>query len=368
MVEGRGSGGAGGGSVGDTLGSLPRWWLAELRGLVPDSLKARTVAAPAAFGCSLFEDGSIAFARLTHAKAPLPGEAEAMAPSELLAAHVAALVGSTGRRSVRLSVPVSLCLVRRTRIPGRALSHAGAILKAEIEELMPLAAADLLSDWYVEAEDPATRELQLVQVVLARSRIAGVAELLGGAGLTLTRLTVGEAEGRMMPVDLMDGRDPTLGAFLARLPRRSKAVVALAALLVLAAPFVVAARQEAALAELSLERAVALSPGAAARAASAVADALESFGRQVPVAYLLDDIATRLPSNVHLTRFQFGAGPLGKGQFVLSTEGGDAAKTRAALAASPFFASVEAMEGAVGTLVLTLPAPSPRGALPGPGA
>lgn len=367
MVQERGSGAMPGGDASDILFALPRWWLAELRGLVPESFKARASAAPAAFGCSLFADGRVAFARLPDAKTPLPGEADAMVPSELLAAHVAASARDARRRSVRLSVPASICLVRRTRIPGRALSHAGAILKAEIEDLMPLAASDLLTDWYVEGEDPATRELTLVQVVLSRGRIAEIAELLGGAGLTLTRLTVGEAEGRAMPVDLMDGRDPTLRAFLARLPRRAKATVALAVLVVLAAPFVVSVRQDAVLAQLSAERAAIQTSGASARSGAAIADALESFGRRVPVAYLLDDIARRLPSNVHLTRFQ-----LGEGQLVLSTEGGDEAKTRAALSQSSFFASVEAMEGATGTLILTLPPAgspsSPRAAVPGAGA
>lgn len=362
MVQGRGGEAASRGGIVDDLGALPRWWLAELRGLVPDGFKARAASAPAAFGCSLFADGRVAFARLAHAGTPLPGEAEAMVPSELLAAHVAMVLGGTRRRSVRLSVPASLCLIRRTRIPGRALAHAGAILKGEIEELMPLAVSDLLFDWYVEAEDPVTRELHLVQVVLSRARIADVAGLLGGAGLTVTRLTVGEAEGRAMPVDLMDGRDPTLRAFLARLPRRSKGIVGLALALLLAAPFVAAARQEAALSDLAAERAAILSSGASARSAAAVADALDGFGRRVPLARLLDDIARRLPSNVHLTRVQ-----LSDGQLVLSTEGGDGAAAREALSASPFFAGVGATDGAAGTLVLTLPAPGSRGAAPGTG-
>ncbi|WP_062211667.1 hypothetical protein [Aureimonas sp. AU12] len=336
-----------------------RWWFDELRACIPPALKSRSSGAPAAFGCTLLPDGRVAFAPLAMGQLALPGETEAIACDEGLERRIAALVSGAPQRTVHVSVPVGACLVRRSRIPARALSHAGAILRHEVEALVPAAAQDVLADWYVETENPETHDLDLVQIVLLRERIAFLLEPLVAAGLSITRLTVGDAEGRPAPVDLMGGREPSLRAWLLGLPGGTKLALGLAALLLAAAPLVAIARQDAALEAMASERARLAGPGARAGGSGAAATELAALAAGPTAGSIIDEIARRLPTGAVLTRLH-----LATGEAILAIEGVDDETGRAAFAASPLMRSVERIEGAPGTLVLRLANPTGGGAAP----
>lgn len=335
-----------------------RWWLDELRACVPATLKSRAAGAPAAFGCTLFPDGRVAFAPLAKASPALPVEAEAIAPGEALERRIVALASGAAQRTVHVSVPVDICLTRRSRIPARALAHAGALLRHEVEALVPAAGQDVFADWYVETENPETHDLDLVQIVLLRERIACVLEPLEAAGLSVARLTVGDAQGRPVPVDLVGGREPSLRTWLRGLPGGTKLVLALGALLLAAAPLVAIARQDAAIEAMASERTRLAASAARADGAGAAAAELASLAAGPGAGAIVDEIARRLPPGAVLTRFQ-----LGEGQAILAIEGAPGETGRAALAASPLVHSVEAVEGAPGAYRLRL-AGSAGGATP----
>lgn len=327
------------------------WWVDELRALVPNRLLARSSQRPAAIDCVLHDDGAIAFALATPGILPAAGDA---VPPEQAAMPLAALARAAPRPTVRLCVPRALCLSRRSVLPARALVHAGAILRHEIETLTPLEPADILSDWYVETEDPQAGELHLVQIALARPRIRAVEDALAEAGLALTHLTVGDAEGRPVPVDLVGRRDPSLRATLAGLPRAAQIMLAAAALLVAWAPFGAAGNVDAATGALMDERAAAPKASPASLSASAVADFLDARSARRPLAVLLDEVARRLPPGASLSGIGYA------GDTLTIRLGGPSEGARAAFSASPVFAS--ATEGPEpGTLVLAIAPPAADG-------
>lgn len=317
--------------LGDAARRAFGWWVDELRALMPTALLARSSQRPAAIDCVLLEDGTIAFGPAL--PGVLPPRDDACAPEEAVS-RLAAIARAAPRPTVRLSVPRAACLSRRSVLPARALVHAGAVLRHEIEALTPLGPDEILSDWYVETEDAEAGELHLVQIVLARPRIRAVETAFAEAGLDMTHLTVGDAEGRPVPVDLVGRREPSLRAAVLNLPRRAKVMLAGAALLVAWAPFGAARNVEAAVEAFSQARAAAPKPSPMALSAGAVADFLDSVAAHRPLAALLDEIARRLPPGTSLASLHY------KGDTLTIGIRGPVEAVRAALAASAAFAAV----------------------------
>ncbi|WAJ27836.1 hypothetical protein [Antarcticirhabdus aurantiaca] len=327
------------------------WWLGELADMVPARLKARAgFARPAAFDCVLLPDGRALAHRAER------GRDLADPAGEAFAASLAALAEQAGRdRSVRLSVPASLCLLRHVAIPARALPHAGALLRHEIEALLPDPPEDILCDWYVETEDRAKRQLILRQVVLLRPRIAAVETALARAGLVLSRITVGEAERRPVPVDLLAGRPFGVAACLAGLPLAAKLMHGLGVLLLVAALFIASGRQAETLEAMAETRASYPRPSPAALSASAAADFLDETARAPGATRLLDVVATRLPAGAFVSAVSLSDGILS-----VSVAGPGRGNAAAALRAEPLFAAVEPVgsgDGAVLALSVTLAPP-----------
>ena len=324
------------------------WWRDELAAMVPNALRARKAGRRAAIDCVLLADGRVALALANGRKGARPDAAEALASGPALFARLRALAELAPERSVSLSVPRDLCFLRRSRLPARALAHAGAILRHEAEGLLPFAPADLLSDWYVETEDTETRELDIVHVVLARPRIRALEEAFAAAGLTLVRIGVGEREGRPIPVDLLSADDPSVLAGLASLSPFAKLAGGAALLILLATPFLAIAQQEAELDALRAARAAAPRPGAAALSAGAVADFWDARAQRPPVALVLDDLARLLPQGLVLTDLKLEGERL-----TIGLQGSGLDGARAALAGSALLAA-EPGEGAPDRLVFRL--------------
>lgn len=204
---------------------------------------------PADLICSFYLDGRIACDR-ANGDAVLPDRDRACEPGEALAARLTDLAGRARRRTVRLCVPLELCLLRHSSFSARSLPYVGAILRNEVETLMPLAAGHILSDWFVDAEEPDTGALHVTQVVLSRSRIRELEEALALAGLRITHLTVRDAQGAPLPVDLVAVREPSLRGAFARLPVPARILYAGAVMLLASTPFLAVAGQSEALEDL----------------------------------------------------------------------------------------------------------------------
>ncbi|MBB3997046.1 hypothetical protein [Aureimonas pseudogalii] len=323
------------------------WWVDELRAMVPRALLVRSSDRAASIDCLLLPDGRIAF-DLARA-GQMPSASEAREPDEAAAARLAVLRAAARRPTVRLSVPRDICLSRRSVLPVRALAHAGAILRHEIEARMPIEPEGILCDWYVETEDTGAGTLHVVQIALARAHIARAEAAFAAAGLAMTHLTVGDGEARPVPVDLVGRHEPSLHAAFLGLPLAAKLLLAAALALALYAPFEAAGRLAGAADAMAQTRAGLPKVGPAAVSAAAVADSLEARATRRPLAALLDELSRRLPRAASVTRLDYRGETL-----TLGLTGAPGETARTALAGSPMFASVTA--GPDDTLVLAVAA------------
>lgn len=316
----------------DHVGRAFNWWLGELSAVVPNWLRATLSERPATVTCVLHDDGRIACA-LSSRGGILPGADLACEPGEALVARLAELTARVRRRTVRLSVPRDLALVRHSCLPARALPHAEAILRYDVENLMPLSAGEILADWFVDAQDGETGDLHITQVVLSRARIAALEDALGQGGFRITHLTVGDADGAPLPVDLVAIREPSLRRAFARLPPSARLLYAAALALLVSTPFLAAARQSQALEDLgTVSR---LSPSA--QAAAGVADFIETGGRRIPVVAVLDELTRRLPHGASLSDFRWS-----NGRVEVTLQGSDLGAAEVELSSSDLFRNVEA--------------------------
>jgi hypothetical protein len=318
------------------------WWLGELRAMVPSSLLAR---APSRLKCPLdiYLDRSGSVLVKTAAGETLfsPGEDEACA------AHLADAAG--GRQlKVRLDIPRSLCLLRSSTIPKRALRSARQIMAVETAENTPLSPADTHWDWYVEGEDPATGSLLVRQVLVGRDRIATACGLIGRSGLELARLTVGHGEARPLPVDLLVEQEPGFRGFLRSFSWPARILWAGSLLLAAALPSLLNDRADRQLAELQTARADAMAQlqSLPVREPDAIGMAAEL--RAVPsMATVLDGISARLPEQAVLQAVSHSAGIL-----TLKIASGSVEATRQSLALDPLFEPAPGSDP--GTLVFML--------------
>lgn len=306
------------------------WWLDELSAMVPNALRARAAGARAEIDCVLQPDGRVAAALARGMAGALPQPEEALAPGEALQLHLRHLAESAPQGTVRLCVPREVCFLRRSRLPRRALPHAGALLRHEAEALLPFAPGDILGDWYVETENIVAGELEIVHVILARERIRAVEEACRAAGLSLVRVSVGDAEGRPVPVDLLSRQEASFLAALGRLTPLARILGGAALLLALVSPFLVIVRQDDALADLQAARAQVAKPSPAALSAAAVADFVAARASRVPLATLMDELARRLPREAVIAELRVQGDRVS-----LTLDGGSLESARAALLASP---------------------------------
>jgi hypothetical protein len=267
------------------------WWIGELRAMVPSSLLARTPRRPP---CSveIFVDAD---GILTVRTGEHVGVFANAADTNLAEYLSTARLGRAP--AVRLDVPHSACLVRKSVLPMRALRDARKLLELEMAENTPLSPDEVHSDWYVESEDPAARQLRVRHIILARTRLAAIRSVLEAQGLPMARLTVGHGEGRPLPVELLSGDEPGLRALLRSLSWRSRIMWIVGLGLLCAVPPLVLNRVEQKTALVEARRMEIMQQLRISPAADPVAIALASLP---PLADVLNEIGARFPQSAAL--------------------------------------------------------------------
>lgn len=316
------------GSLADLARRGLDWWLDELRALVPAKLMARAETRRRIdIDLSLMPDG-----RVSIAFGDTPPVVLAVAD---LAAPFRELASASEAPNIRLDVPTNLCLVRRSTLPRRSLRDARLVLLNEMTETTPMSEATVHSDWYVEAEDPATGLLHLNHVILSRALIAPLTALLAQNGLAVCSITVGRAEGRPKPVDLLSDGEIGLRAFLRQLPRSTWIMTGLVAVLILGLPMLLSLRFDREIEALQTSRASLM---ASARKHAALDEGTLNEAARLAalprVSALLDALGDHLPPETYLTRLNLQGNRL---ELRLGTPAGE--KTASALAAARVFAA-----------------------------
>jgi hypothetical protein len=303
------------------------WWLDEIRAMVPARLMARAETRRRIdIDMSLLADGRVS---VQFGETP-----PVVLASADLAAPLRELAGAADAPNIRLDVPTSLCLVRRSTLPRRSLRDARLVLLNELAETTPMSEASVHSDWYVEAEDPATGLLHLNHVILSRALIAPLTALLAQNGLRFCAITVGRSEGRPKPVDLLSDGEIGFRAFLRQQPRSLWIMAGLAAAMILVLPVLLSLRFDREIAALQASRA---NLTASARKLAALDEGtLNEAARLAALpraSALLDAVGDHLPPETYLTRLNLQGNRL---ELRLATPLGD--KTASALAAAKVFA------------------------------
>lgn len=303
------------------------WWIDEIRAMVPAKLLARAETRRRIdIDMSLLADGRVSVQF---------GDTQPVILSVVdLAAPFSELAGASDAPNIRLDVPSSLCLVRRSTLPRRSLREARLVLLNEMAETTPMSEATVHSDWYVEAEDPATGILHINHVILSRALIAPLTVLLAQYGLGFCAITVGRGEGRPKPVDLLSDGEIGFRAFLQQQPRRVWIMSGAAALLVMGLPVLQSLRFDHEIEALQASRAGLM---ASARKHAALDEgSLNEAARLAALpraSALIDAIGDHLPPQTYLTRLNLQGNRL---ELRLGTPMGE--QTAAALAAAKAFA------------------------------
>ncbi|TGD98710.1 PilN domain-containing protein [Methylobacterium nonmethylotrophicum] len=270
-----------------------------------------------------------------------------------LADRLAAIRGARPDGQAKVIVDPAACFLRTLDLPSAALPRMRAVLAQELEAATPFRADQVFSDWYVEGENPETRTLRVRHVVLKRARLAPVLAALAGAGLTAGVVTVGPAEDRTMPVDLLSGGHRALPGLL----QGSGNLVLLAAAGLFLLGAFAGLRQHQAATLLALDDAFAAARRAAAAgqppALQAGAAAILAE-RGPPLARVWDAVAAALPDSVSAQNLRLtGAG------LELSLLAPDPPAVLAALARVPGFGAPELRQsepaGSGQRLVVALP-------------
>lgn len=193
-------------AVGPSLGTVWRWWRAELAACVPSAL--RDVLSPHARVMSIsMGDNDTAVVR--DVRLPLAGqrglETHFSGSWRDAVARVAARRKQWGPLlRVDLIIPHSRCLVLEHRIPVHALGKATDILSLEMERITPLRRAQVLQDFFIIGSDPGPHASAVVQqVAILKSAVQPVLADLSTHGAGADTILVENQDGTLLPVNLL---------------------------------------------------------------------------------------------------------------------------------------------------------------------
>jgi general secretion pathway protein L len=291
-----------------------RWWLDELRHLIPSRVRQVLSVDPMTVHIRLHDNGTdvqqVRIKGLSNVERQrLDGPRD---PRSALA-----FVAKRRRRwgplmRVNVALPAGRCLIRHRKVPVVAVERIGDVLALEIERATPFRMEDVRHAWRLIGPAPFDdASLQVVHVIAKRCLIDPLMAEARSMGIPISAVDVVGAEGDRMGFNLLSrGEAPPS---LAR--RLSWAIGIAAALLVLvsAATVVVALqRQDQALAQLEVETNAARKEAQAVRKRIQDADSLsERIGalrlrraEGVRVVTLWEEITRLLPDSAWLTNLR----------------------------------------------------------------
>lgn len=208
------------------------------------------------------------------------------------AERLLAIRGGQSGLGAKVVVDPGYCFSRTLTLPSAALPRMRAVLDQELEAATPFRPDAVYADWFVEGEDTEARTLRVRHVVLKRTRLDPLLDVLRRCGLAPGPVTVGLDETRTMPVDLLTGGYRALPGSVGG----NLILLVGAALLLLAAVFGFRQHQTATLA--ALDEAFVLARRAAGPAVPAPVQASRAAllaGRTPPLARAWDALAAALP-------------------------------------------------------------------------
>ncbi len=253
-----------------------RWWLDELRHLIPSRVCQVLSADPMTVQILVHDNGTdvqqVRIKGLSNVQRQrLDGPRDQRSALAWVAKRRRRL-GPLMR--VDVAIPAGRCLIRHRKVPVAAVERIGDVLALEIERGMPFGMEDVRHAWRVIGPAPLDdASLQVVHVVAKRRLIDPLLAEARGMGVPISAVDVVGAEGDRMGFNLLSRGEAAPS--LARRLSWAIATVAVLLVLVCAATVVVAMqRQDQALAQLEVETNVAKKEAQAVRKRVQDADTL----------------------------------------------------------------------------------------------
>jgi general secretion pathway protein L len=288
-----------------------RWWLDELRYLVPRRVRQALSTDPIAVQILLHDNGTdVQHVRIKGLSNVERQRLEGPRDPRSALAWVAKCRQRWGPlMRVDVALPASRCFIRNRKVPLAAAERIGDVLALEIERSTPFGMEDVRHAWRLIGPAPLDdASLQVAHVVAKRRLIDPLLAEARSLGVPISAVDVVGAEGDRLGFNLLSHGE--VAPSLAR--RLSWAIATAAALLFLvcAATVVVAVqRQDQALAQLEMETSLARKEAQAVRKRVQDADTLSDRigalrlrrAEGIRVVALWEEVTRLLPDTAWLT-------------------------------------------------------------------
>jgi general secretion pathway protein L len=290
---------------------VQRWWLDELRGLIPPRVRQIFGADPVTAQILLDGNGAdvrqVLITGLSNAGHSRP-ERPLDQPSAL------AWVAKRRRRwgalmRVDVVLPSSCCLVRHRNVPAVAADRIGDVLALEIERATPFGRGDIRHSWQMIGPAPADpAALQVIHVIAKRHLIDPLLAEARSAGVPVSAIDVAGSDGNRIGINLLS-RGETPPSLVGRLNRTIGIAAVLLVLVSTVAVVIALQRQDDALARLEAETNAARKEAQAARKRVQDADNLSERIRLLRLRRaegfrliaIWEEVTRRLPDTAWLT-------------------------------------------------------------------
>jgi general secretion pathway protein L len=288
-----------------------RWWLDELRHLIPSRVCQGLSADPMTVQILVHDNGTdVQQVRIRGLSNVQRQRLDGPRDQRSALAWVAKRRRRLGPlMCVDVAIPAGRCLIRHRKVPVAAVERIGDVLALEVERGTPFGMEDVRHAWRVIGPAPLDdASLQVVHVVAKRRLIDPLLAEARGMGVPISAVDVVGAEGDRLGFNLLS-RSEAPASLAGRL---SWAIATAAALLVLvsAATVVVAMqRQDQALAQLEVETNAARTEAQAVRKRIQDADTLSGRigalrlrrAEGIRVIALWEEVTRLLPDTAWLT-------------------------------------------------------------------
>src|SRR5262245_9229497 len=176
-----------------------KWWLDELRGLVPQRAgsgsAAKILVAFGQQGYRVFE-GSGAKLRPVRAGQELSALDAVRAAAEFARSNPGALIG--------VRVPLASCFARTVELPRSAQEDAGRILELDLERATPFKLKDVYCATLVENKEERGAHVRVRHLMIKRQSVEPVLSELNASGASVDFIDCwDESNGQALPVNFL---------------------------------------------------------------------------------------------------------------------------------------------------------------------
>lgn len=291
-------------AAGGGLVSFLRWWRDELRGLVPQRVRARPTAK---IVVALDQDGFRVLEGAGGKLRPARGGADLSARDAVGVTGQLAKSNPTAQIGIR--VPLASCFVRHLELPRNAQDDAARILDLDLERATPFKLKDVYSAALVEDSQDRGPRVRVRHLMIKRQSVEPILDELNAAGTPVDFIDCSEeADGPALPVNFLATQQQS-AAGAGRGLSFISILCLLMALLGLSAILLANARYQTALETLQGQVAQARTQATSVRRALDSSEAaLTEIGQlqnlklgSAPTVEVIDQLTKLLPNSVWLT-------------------------------------------------------------------